>query len=840
MLESLRTHLLAVTRGLRSSRALVAVAVLTLAAAIGMNVAMFGLIDRALLSPARHLRDPGNVFTVAFETSGPGGVPLRMTTTSYPTFGTLREQLKLGAIAAWQLGPSSVVVGDEQVDADTMLVSDGYFELVGAAPQLGRTFTAGHAGNAAVISHAFWRSTFRGDTNVLGRRVKLSGVEFQITGVMPRGFSGHAPANVDVWLPIETAMSGTPGWDNPYRRVLSIVARVPAAQAPAAAARATEALGRTVVFVPISGDDVGTDERRIAYWLGGVSAVVLLIGLANATTLLMVRAARRRRELAIRAALGASRGQLFAHLAIESLLIGLSAAAASLILAYWLDEAVRGVLLPGIVERDGADPRTLLGASAAGLIAAGLAVAAGIRGVSAEPRAPISTEGLSRHLAQGLSFSVARGMSPSVARTFSPAFGARVPLSSALLVVQTMLSVLLLAGAGMFGRSLHMLLSQDFGMRLDGVLVVDFEQGAGSIPGKDEMLRTALDRIRGLPGVAAATTYEVLPFTGFHVPPIAVPGRPQPSVDRQLPFLIAATPELFDILDIRITDGRRFTPSDDRGPLVVIVNETMAREVWPGERAIGRCIRVGFDPDFDPATAAGPAVPSDAVPCREVIGVARDTRQRSIVPSGIETRLMQYYVPFPQIPPMPAAFGATGPHVGGLLVRSAVGVDSLIVPIRRIVMDGRTDLPTARVRPYAALFEQQARPWRLGSTLLTMFSALAIGTAAVGLYAAFAHAVTMRRREIAIRMAIGATAGSVKTMIVRDAAALTLIGTAGGLLAAFAAGRSLRSLLFGIAPADPIVLAGTAIAMLTVTVLAAALPARSAARTDPNTLLRAE
>ena len=197
-------------------------------------------------------------------------------------------------------------------------------------------------------------------------------------------------------------------------------------------------------------------------------------------------------------------------------------------------------------------------------------------------------------------------------------------------------------------------------------------------------------------------------------------------------------------------------------------NETMARSVWPGESALGKCIRIGFDPGFDPETATGPPTPSAAVPCREVVGVAGDMRQRSLVPTGNEDRLMQYFVPFSQVP-IPPFIPDPDRGAWGLLLR--VDTDALPWrrPIRRIVVGSRADVPFIRVRPYTQLLDRQMRPWRLGTALLGLFSALALCVGAVGLYAAFSHAVTVRRREMAIRIAIGARPRGVVWMILREA-----------------------------------------------------------------------
>jgi ABC-type antimicrobial peptide transport system permease subunit len=259
--------------------------------------------------------------------------------------------------------------------------------------------------------------------------------------------------------------------------------------------------------------------------------------------------------------------------------------------------------------------------------------------------------------------------------------------------------------------------------------------------------------------------------------------------------------------------------------------------VWPGESAIGKCIRIGFDPGFDPETAVGPPTPSAVVPCREIVGVARDMRQRSLVPTGDEARLMQYFVPFSQVPVPPFI-----PHpdrgAWGLLLKLDTDVAAVAPAVRRTIVGSRTDLPYVRVRPYSELLERQMRPWRLGTMLLGLFSALAVCVGAVGLYAAFAHAVSIRRREMAIRVALGARPQRLVRLVLREAVLLASAGIAAGWLAAALGGKWLQSMLYDTSRTDPIVLGGAGLLMLLVVLAATFIPARAASQADPARLLR--
>lgn len=823
--ERLRASLITALRALRATPVLTGAAVALLSVAAGLNLAMFGLIDRAVLSPARHVADPSRVFTLGFEipdTPGRTGAPGRMTTTSYVTFASLRTNVTAFAdSAAWRRTTMTAIVAGEQIRPDVMLVSGAYFGMLGVPPAHGRGLTdedeRGLGGlPGAVLSDAFWRSTFGGDFAAIGRTLSIGGIEYVIAGIMPDGFNGHSATRVDVWVPMAAAMRETPGWDrDPFRNVLAIVVRLaPASTAAAAAEQASAVLERRVALLPIAGGEIAQTERRIAYALMGVSVLVLIIGLANTATLLLIRAGRRRRDFAIRAALGASRARLAAEVTVEAALLAAVSTIGALVLSYWFDEGVRSVLLSSLSAREAMNARGVLAALATGCLTLALVATVGF----AQRRQRLTTQDLT-------------GAGPDGRR--------RSRAHPPLLVLQTALAVVLVVGAGLFARSLHNLVRQDFGMKLDGVMLIDFERGAGH-PDTGAVLEAAVERIQRLPGVERATPVQMIPFTGFHVLPIAIPGLADPpNAGGQLPYLLAAAPELFDVLGLEMVQGRRFTAADEKGAPVVIVNESLARAAWPGVNAVGRCMRIGFDESFDPMTSSGPPGPPAIVPCREVIGVARDVRQRSVVPTGNEERLLQYYVPFTQVPPPPGRIEA-GPRVQGILARTSVDPSTLIAPMRRAVLEGRTDLPFVQVRPYMQLLERQMQPWQMGTRLLAMFGALALAVSVMGVYAAFAHAVADRRREMAIRTALGAAPSTLVAMVLREAAVIAAVGAVCGCIAAAFLGSSLRAMLFATAPTDPLVMGASAVLAVVLSVAATMPSARAASGADPATLLRIE
>src|SRR5436190_11529857 len=287
MVERLRTDVLSAMRSLAATPVPVLAAIVTLAVAVGVNLAMFGLIDRAVISPAAHILEPERLFTIGIVPPGakPGSPP--MTSTSYVAFTSIRDQLPaVKSAAAFTRSAASVVVDGEQREVQSMTVSEEYFDVVGGRTLLGPGIHAGAdasptAAPPAVLSYAFWRSALSGDRDVIGRRLNVGGLEYSVAGVMPQGFSGHSPIAADVWVTFGGAMRNTPGWDrDSQRNFTAVVVRIADEQTPAAAAtQAGAVIDRTVILQPVTGTDIASTEQRIAWWLAGVSVIVLVIGL---------------------------------------------------------------------------------------------------------------------------------------------------------------------------------------------------------------------------------------------------------------------------------------------------------------------------------------------------------------------------------------------------------------------------------------------------------------------------------------------------------------------------------------------------------------------------------
>jgi putative ABC transport system permease protein len=816
MLDRLVSDVVSALRGLRAAPAIPMAAVLTTSLAVAMNLAMAGLIDRALLSPPEFVVDPEQVFTVGFEVSARSGGKGVGSTASYLAFEAVRDRVSSVTVAAWHHADTSIGVGDSRVPVKAKGVTGAYFNMLGARAAHGRTLLpdddrAPVGAPVAVLSHSLWRRAFGADPAAVGRPLRYGGLSLEIVGVMPPGFSGHTAERVDLWVPLSTAMHDSPGWHRQARMgVVELGVRIDRGDsAVGVSSQLAAATGTPVVLAPLIGADFAPDSYRIAMWLTAVSLVVLAAGLANGATLFLVRGARRRRENSIRAAMGATRGRLVRQLLVESAIVAIGATVVAMFLGFWFDELVRRVLFPTLVERAGLNAVVIVAA----LIGGASTLVAGIVAGALQLPAEVNSGDLAGR----------------------PRIWRRSSIQRELLIVQTTLSVLLITGAGMFAQSYQKLVGENHESRLTGVLIVSFDDGPGSVRDQDQVLTDALDRLRTVGGVESATLFAALPFGAIHRPPISVPGVGEPRLDGETPFLIESTPELFDILGIDVVQGRRFTAEDDRRAPVVMVSETMARAVWPGTTALGECLRIGWDPSFDPGISGRPSVPPATAPCREVVGIARDWRRASSRGSG-ERRHMHYYVPFSQAIRLPP-WMMQGPRAEGLLIKQA-DVEASTEQIRLAVTGGRTDLPFVDVRSYASLIGPRGSHWLIGTQLLLIFGALALATAALGLYAGFAHSVAERRQEMAVRLAVGASRQRILLMMLLEGTAVAGRGAINGIVVATLVGWAARSIILDLSSPGLLVIAAAMLIVLSVAALATWLPARTASRAEPCELLR--
>jgi predicted permease len=817
-------------RAFRREPSFAAGVVLTFALAIGANAAMFGLVERLMLAPPPGIADAPRVVRLVTRFTDDAGRSFPMSTTSYPVF---RAVAALGAAVADAAAAyaDSVTVGRgaELGEVASVAATGRYFATLGVRPALGRLI--GPADDAlpagtdvAVLGYAYWQRQYAGAPSVIGREIIVDDQPLTIIGVAPRGFNGTDLAAVDVYVPLSTALRKRPAgwWSATGTRMVAVVARLRDGMSPEAASAMLTSVVRdadaedprmTVALEPIVPGRTAREspQGKIALWLSGVSLVVLLLATANVGTLLLLRAARRRRDVAVHLALGASRARLARQSLIESLLLAVVGGGLGLLLARWLGDVVRATLLPNLARAESvADPRVL---AASIVVTLGAGLIAGL--------APLADVGR-----RNVAIDLRSGGSGTSGRFFAQRL---------LAGLQVALCMVLVVGAGLFVRSLTRVRSQDLGFSTAHLLQVTLEfRDRPPAVERDALHEQIAARIATLQGVTGATVVQGMPFSSHHVPPINIPGLAgPPGGGGQLPIMYGATPAYLDLMHVVLHEGRLITDRDGAGaPLVVLVNETMAETIWPGGRAIGKCVRAGYGdapPDADPMAAAATA------PCREVVGVVRDSRARSLRLEGGEGKLMQYYVPFPQLPrpPFPDV-----PAVHAILVRTAGEPAELAATVQRFIQ-GMSPVPLyARVRPYQTLIDPQLRSWRLGATLFTAFGALALGIAAVGLFAVVSYLVAQRTQELGVRLALGGTGVRVAGLVLRDALRLAAAGAGIGLVAALAAGPLVRSMLFQTSPRDATILIGAAAVLFAVTVAAAMLPAWRASRVSPMKALR--
>jgi len=826
LFDTVRQDLTFSLRALRRSPGFTLVAVLTLALGVGANVTMFGIVDRLLLRPPAHVRDPELVRRLYF-TELRRGEPHTVPNMSYPRYVALVESMRPeAAVAAFY--DTELVLGEREVArrARVTLATASYFPLLGVRPAAGRFFTAEEdtppvGARVAVIGHALWTDEYGGSPDAVGGTVTIAGSRFQIVGVAPAGFTGVGPERVDAWVPV-SALGGellgpyvkepwhqaaNAGWLRGIARLRSEDAIARGEQLATAAYRRTmESAGRAGAGVdslrpratlePLlleRGPD-RTPSARIAVWLAGMSFSVLLIACANVANLLLARALRRRRETAVRVALGAGRGRLVAQFLTEGMLLALLGGAAALLVAQSGGKLVRDILVPD-VEWGSAllDGRTLALAGAA-VVAAGL-----LTGLV--PALQASAVDLAGSLKAG-------------AREGG---GRRSLTRGALVVVQAALSLVLLVGAGLFLRSLHAARSVELGFEPDRVLTVNLDlAGAGYSNDESVALYEQLhEQLARLPGVEHASLGVTEPFATTINYDITIPGRDSVRLPPSGPPRVnAVTPEYFTTMGTRLVAGRGIAPGDRRGAArVAVVNQTMARALWRGGSSIGE--RVCF-PELEGGA------------CFEVVGVAQDARWNSLR----DAPTMQIYLPLAQNP--------SSLPLRVLYLRAAGEPAAIARAVQREIRTLAPRVPFADVEPLAENLEPQMRPWRLGATVFTVFGVLALVLAALGLYGVIAYDVAQRMREMGVRVALGARAADVVRLVVGEGVRVAGIGVVAGTVVALAAGRWVGPLLFDTAPDDPLVLGAVALTLFGVSVAASLIPAWRATRVAPGVALRAE
>jgi len=779
--------------------ALIAAAVVCLALGIGANATIFGVVDTLLFRPPPHVQDPERVVRLYFRRHYPAFGTNTSSITGYPLYTLIRQSARsFDALAAFTYSQNaSLGRGVDARRVHLVLASASYFPLLGVRPALGRFYSADEdrlgGPSVVVLGYRFWRAAFHGDSGILGRQLQLGRSSYTVVGVAPERFTGVNLENVDAWVPLTASTPELmgPGSLNRGSYFLQIIGRLGPGGREPAEREATLAFRAEEVYAGVDSNAVAllgpvqhargpemSQNARVSLWLSAVSVIVLLVACANVANLLLARALQRQREIAVRLALGAARLRLARQLVTESVLLALAGGVAALLVSLWAGPVIRAFLLPDIPAVASAGGVALLTGFLAGCV----------------PALQVGRADLTPALKAG-----AREVRYRRSR-----------LRSALLVGQVALTVTLIVGAGLFVRSLRNVQGQDFGFDPTHTLLATMDlRAAGYRPVEINQLNLQmLARLQVLPGVEAAAATIGHPFGWATGCSVSVPGRDSiPQLKAGGPYCQRVTPEYFAAMGTPVR-GRAFTPAD-RGAPVAIVNETMARLLWPGETAIGKCF-MGRDKR-----------------CAEIVGVVPDARRFN----AVEDASMHFYVPFT---PDSSEF------ITALVVRARGRPQDLVAPVRAAMQQTAANLPYAAVTPLADLVAPSIRPWRLGTTMFGLFAGLALVLAAVGLYSVLSYTVGQRSHEIGIRMAMGARRGNVLGLMVGQGVKIAALGAGIGAVAALAGGRVLNSLLYGVSPRDPLVLLGAAVIPLVVAAIASYVPARRAAKVDPVLALRYE
>ncbi len=827
--ETLMQDLRYAFRGLRRAPGFTAAAVITLGLGIGANAAMFGVIDRLMFRPVDYLKDPASVRRVYFQTN----FPRHSTNTVFPYTRYLDFQKMTSSFsefAGFSLNLAVVGVGDEAREEPTAAVTASFFNFFDAQPVAGRFFSAAEdqpptGALVAVLSYAYWQSHY-GGRDVLGQTIKIRDYDCTIIGIAPPNFTGVAEGPPpSIYFPITTYGANAGPWaattyytNYNWDWTQAMVRVKPGVSLTTANADLTNAFIRSRVLAraihpnftqvekgdphgiagPLktaNGPDAGLEARTLL-WVTGVAVIVLLIACANVANLFLARALRRRREVALRLALGVSKRRLLAQSLTESLLLSFIGCAVGIAIAQWGGTALAKYFIPDSTQFSVVtDWRTLA-------VAVGAAILAGVLAAFG-PVVFAQQEDLAKSLKSG----VREG-------TF-----VRSRLRSGLLVVQGALSVVLLVGAGLFIKSLGHVQNMHLGFDASKVLQVTYNRRGVTFGDSVEQgeIRRLIAAAQRLPEVEYAAWVSSSVIEGSTTQNLSIRGID--SVSRLGRFdSQTATPDYFAAMQTRILRGRGITSADGpNAPKVLVVSEGMAKRIWPTEDAIGQCITIALPP---------PVAVGSVPPCAVIVGIAEDA-----VHNPVADEPYRYYMPLDQYP----QFGA-----GRLLLRMRGDPARATESVRSTLQKEIASLSFLTARPLSDLVDRQRRSWQIGAMMFVAFGLLALIVASVGLYGVIAYNVGQRMHELGVRVALGAQPGNILGLIVGQGMNFALAGVVLGVILALVASRWLQPLLYQQSAKDPIVYVGVAVVLLFVAIAASTAPALRAAKADPNAALRSD
>ncbi|HYL78372.1 MAG TPA: ABC transporter permease [Bryobacteraceae bacterium] len=799
-------------RRLRQNPGFAAVAILTLTLGIGANTAVFSAINAVLLRPLP-VADASRIVSVN-ETLGGNTFP----SLSFPNYRDIRDRnTVLSGLMGYRILPVSLGLPGASQRIWGYLVTGNYFDVLGVSAIAGRAFKpeddvkpGGHP--LAVLSYTCWQKRFGGDTSAIGRVVKINGMDFTILGVMPRGFFGtelfYEP---EVFFPMMMQKELEGGSGNLDVRANSntfvggrLKTGVSMAQAEASINSVARQLaeeypkvdaGMKLVLTPsgLAGNYIRGPVIGFASVLFGVSSLVLLVACTNLASMLLARAADRRKETAIRLALGAARGRLIRQLLTESMVVALIGGAGGALLARWITSALAGWRPPidfPILVNVTADYRVFLFAFLVSLFTTVLfGLLPAWQSTKTDLVPALKNEAASEKLRHW-------------------------HLRDYMVATQVALSALLLVCSVLVVKSLQKAFDAPIGYNPKGAVTVSYDlniQGYKPPQGR-EFHRRLLEKVRAIPGIESAAMVDIAPLSlNSSSSSIFIEGQPRPKpTDAPIAYDYTVSPDYFKTMQTRLLNGREFDLRDNRdAPRVAIVNKAFADKLLPGQEPLGKRFTIG--PDNRPY---------------QIVGLAEDGKYFSLT----EHRQSAYWTP------LEASYRANV----SLVARTPLSSNEALRLIRAAVRELDPNVALYATGSMVDMLNLPLFPARLAASALGAFGVLAAILAATGIYGVMAYAVSRRSREIGIRMAIGASQSQVLGMIAQHAAILIGSGTVLGLGAALALGRLLGQILYGVQPTDPLTYAVVFLMMLSIAILASWIPARRAIRIDPMTSLRQE
>ena len=815
MIETLLQDLRYALRTLRLNPGFTVTAVATLALGIGANTAIFSVVNTVLLKPLAY-PDPDRIVQLMLVRSGVvfvGASPTK--------FSLWREQSGIFQdVSAYGIGAVNLTGGSGPEQVTSAQVSANTFRLFGAPFEKGRPFTAEEdrpgGPRVTVISHALWQRRYGGDRGIIGKSISLGGDPYVVIGILAPGFDFESDPPPDVWIPFQLDPNSTD-----QAHYFSAAARlkpgVTVAMANAQLQIAAEQFQRTYpsglgtrdgfAVQPLE-ERIVSDVRPSLLILTGAVGLVLLISCANVAGLLLIRATGRKREIAVRAALGASRNRIVRQLLTESLLLSAIAGLLGLALGIWGVHALLA-MNPGDIPRIGGSGRavtldwrvalfTLLAALATGVLCGLMPAFQASRGDLISPIKESGRSGIS------LRHSRARSM---------------------LVVGETALALILLIGSALLIRSFIALRSVSRGFETHNVLALRMALAGtrfDNTPAIGKLVREGTRRMDALPGVIASGATSAIPLEIGSGLPFDILGRPLPQGPVRVGWT-TVSPGYFNVFRIPTLRGRGFTERDDHaGPGVAIINQTMARMFWPGRDPVGDRIIIGrgYGPGFDE-------------PARQIVGISADIHDEEL---SRAPRPMAY-VPIAQVADgIAGLFSRVMPIAW--TVRTQVAPQSLRPALEAELRQASGGLPVAGVESMDQITARSTARSDFNTLLMNIFGGTALLLSAVGIYGLMAYSVHQRTPEMGIRQALGADSRSVRNMVVFEGMRMALIGVFLGLAVAFILARLMTGFLFGVTPWDPIVFAIIPALVSIVGLLAVWLPARRAARIHPAEALR--